>query len=186
MDRQTRLPLDASSHDPVTVLANHIADMALRECAFLDELWLKRHPTTYSALSKLQHQRFMTELTAFYCCACEDYLEWNFPANVDRFMEMLAAAIAHAATRDNFIANPPYSQFDVAGFRQWRYAARIGQSRSKLKFIPLHLRIDWMAARTALELRRILGDRNDDPNELSVIECRLAERLEWTAAELTG
>ena len=52
--------------------------------------------------------------------------------------------------------------------------------------MPRHLAVEWMAARTALALRQIISDTSDDPNELSKIEQRLAERLEWTAMELTG
>ena len=174
------------SRDPVGNLATLVAGMALRECAFLDELWAKRQPTRPDALVKRRHKQFMTELTAFYACACEDFLESVSLVRVDRFMEVVAGQVARAATRDRFIARPPYFRADLSEHRRKLYDARIRKSRSKLKLIPSHLRIEWMAARTALTLREIISDEADDPNELTKIECRLAERLEWTAAELTG
>ncbi len=174
------------SRDPVDILATLVAEMALRECAFLDELWARRQPNRSDALIKLRHRQFMTELTAFYSCACEDFLESVSLVRIDRFMEVVADQVARAATRDRFIAKPPYFRADLIEHRRRRYDNRIRESRSKLKLIPSHLRIDWMAARTALALRQIISGESDDPNELSNIECRVAERLEWTAAELTG
>ena len=174
------------SRDPVGNLATLVAEMALRECAFLDELWARRQPNRSAALIKWRHRQFMTELTAFYSCACEDFLESVSLVRVDRFMEVVAGQVARAATRDRFIARPPYFRADLVEHRRKRYDDRIRQSRSKLKLIPSHLRIEWMAARTALTLRQIISVESDDPNEVSKIECRLTERLEWTAAELTG
>jgi hypothetical protein len=101
-------------------------------------------------------------------------------------MDLVADEVARAATRDQFIARPPYFISDMPDHRRHRYGSRIEQSRSKLKFMPPHLAVEWMAARTALALREIISDTSDDPNELSKIEQRLAERLEWTATELTG
>jgi hypothetical protein len=43
-----------------------------------------------------------------------------------------------------------------------------------------------LAARTALELREIIRGEADSLIELSEIERKLAQRLEWTASELTG
>jgi hypothetical protein len=58
--------------------------------------------------------------------------------------------------------------------------------RSKLKLMPPHVRAEWLAARTALELRQIIRAESDDSNELGQIERALFARLRWTEAELTG
>jgi hypothetical protein len=174
------------SRDTVDMIAAVVAGMALRECTFVDRLWFKRQPTGHQGVVKLRHTQFMAELIAFYCCACEDFLESVFLFKVEPFMNLVADQAALAATHDQFIATPPYFESDLVEHRRKRYEQRIRESRSKLRLIPSHLRIEWTAARTALALRQIISHHLDDRNELSRIECRLAERLEWTAAELTG
>lgn len=172
--------------DPVDAVANLVAAMALRECTFLDELWIKRVSRTCDAQIKRRHKQFMAELTAYYSCICEHFLEIHSYQPAERFMDLVADEVARAATHDRFIAKPPYFSSDMPEHRRKRYGNRIGQVRSKLRFMPRHLAVEWMAARTALALREIISDTSDDPNELSRIEQSLAERLEWTAMELTG
>ena len=177
---------DRILRDPVTVIGTLVANMCLRECALLDELWIKRHPRPFDVLTKRRHRQFMRELIGYYSCVCEDFLECELPAPAERFMDLVADEAARSATRDHFLARPPYFQADLIGHRTRSYARRIRLSRSKLKLMPSHVKGDWLAARTALELRQIISDEADDPNELSRIELALFERLQWTARELTG
>jgi hypothetical protein len=128
----------------------------------------------------------MRELIAYYSCVCEDFLECELPAPAERFMDLVADEAAKSATRDRFLARPPYFRADLIELRRKRYAEHISRSRSKLRLMPAHVKAEWLAARTALELRQIISDESDDPNELSRIEVALFERLQWTARELTG
>jgi hypothetical protein len=160
--------------------------MCLRECVFLDQLWSNRHPRPFDVVTKRRHKQFMRELIGYYSCVCEDYLENELPEPIERFMDLVTHEVARCATIDPFLARPPYFLSDLIDLRQKRYVERIRGARSKLRVIPRHLIPEWLAARTALELRCILSDREDDPNELSRIEVTLFERLQWTARELTG
>jgi hypothetical protein len=105
---------------------------------------------------------------------------------MERFMDLVTHEVARYATVDAFLARPPYFLSDLIDHRQKRYVEGIHRSRAKLKLMPPHVKTEWLAARTALELRWILTDKSDDPNELSRIEVTLFERLLWTARELTG
>jgi hypothetical protein len=170
--------------DPVDILATLIAEMALHECAFLDALWFERHPTRCDALIKRRHKQFMMELTAYYSCVYEVFLEGRYGISTDRFMDLVADQVAQAATLDPFIARPPFFRSDTREHRSSRYASRITQLRSKSAASGWP--IDSLAARTALELREIIRGEADSLIELSEIERKLAQRLEWTARELTG
>ena len=172
--------------DPVTILGARIAEMCLRECEFLDALWIKRHPRPFDVVTKRRHRQFMRELIGYYSCVCEDFLEWELPASPQRFMDLVADEAAISATRDRFLARPPYFAADLIEYRKKSYGDHISESRSKLTLMPPHVRSEWLAARTALALRQIMSDESDDPNELSRIEAALFERLQWTARELTG
>src|SRR5688572_13041827 len=101
------------TRDPVNAVAALVATMALRESAFLDELWLKRQPTRCDALIKRRHKQFMTELTAYYFCACEHFLEIHSYLPAGRFLDLVADEVAREATHDRFIARPPYFLSDL-------------------------------------------------------------------------
>src|SRR5678815_3193470 len=66
---------DRNLRDPVADIGALVARIALRECAFLDELWNKRHPRPFDVLTKRRHRQFMKELVGYYACVCEDFLE---------------------------------------------------------------------------------------------------------------
>ena len=172
--------------DPVIDIGALVAAMCLRECAVLDEVWVKRHPRPLPVISKRRHRQFMRELIAYYSCVCEDFLDWELPDSMGRFMDLVTHEAARYATHDPLLARPPYFQADLIEITQRQYVERIHRARSKLKLMPPHLKGEWLAARTALELRQIIRDESDDPNELSRIEVTIYERLLWTARELTG
>jgi hypothetical protein len=153
--------------DSINVIGTLVADMCLRECAILDELRIKRHPRPFDVITKKCHRQFMRELIAYYLCVCEDFLESELPTPAERFMDMVADEAARSATRDRFLARPPYFQADLIERRTTSYARSISLSRSKLKLMPPHVKAEWLAARTALELRRIMSEKVDDPNELA-------------------
>jgi hypothetical protein len=177
---------DRNMQDPVAGIGALIAGMCLRESAFLDELWIKRNPRPFGVISKRRHRQFMRELIGYYSSVCEEFFECELPEPTGRFIDLVAHEAVRCATVDPFLARPPYFKADLVELRQKRYLERIDGARAKLKLMPSHVRAEWMAARTALELRQIICDPSDDANELSMIERILFERLQWTAGELTG
>ncbi len=136
--------------DPVDAVASLVATMALRECAFLDELWGRRQRVRSDEVMKQRHRQFMTELTAYYACVCEHFLEIHSYLPAGRFMDLVADEVAREATHDGFMARPPYFLSDLSEHRRKRYMDRIVAARAKLKLMPTHLAVEWMAARTAL------------------------------------
>jgi hypothetical protein len=169
---------DRILEDPATIIGTLVAKMCLRECAFLDALWIKRHPRPFDVVTKRRHRQFMRELIGYYSCVCEDFIECELPTPAERFMDLVADETAKSATQDLFLARPPYFQSDMIGCGARTYARRISMSRSKLKLIPPQVKAEWMAARTALALRQIISDKSDDANDLSRIEVTLYERLQ--------
>jgi hypothetical protein len=170
--------------DPARSMAASIATISLRECALLDEVWAARDSFQSVPRIKRRHRLFLSELLAYYCCVCEQYLDLN-DGDSARVMDAVSDETARLATVDPFIMRAPYYRADIPSFSRPRYLNRITERRAKHGEILPWLSRSFLAARTALELRLVMSGATDN-SDLSDFEIQLARRLEWTANELIG
>ena len=96
-----------SKIEPAHSIAALIAELSLRECALLDELWARRNPGRCVAMTKRRHKQFLSELLSLYCCACEQFLD-SSQGDVTWLIDAVVEEVAHLATIDRFILRPPY------------------------------------------------------------------------------
>ncbi len=170
--------------DPSRSMAALIAEIALRECALLDQLWAAREPSQSVPRMKRRHRMFLAELLAYYCCTCEQFLDQN-DGDATLLMDAVSEEASRLATFDPFIIRAPYFHADVPSVSKPRYLNRIAQRRAMNGQILPWLSRSFLAARAALELRRVMSGATDTSG-LSDFESQLAQRLEWTASELIG
>jgi hypothetical protein len=184
LNRLTFVPADGqpqASH----LVAGSIAEMSLRECAFLDELWIRRNPTRVMAAIKRRHKQFLAELLAFYCCITEQFLEIH-EEQVAWFVNSVAEEVAEKATRDGFIMMPPYFQSDQTHRRKARYHGYIVEKLSRARALAPCLSSEALVARAALDIRTLMDGAQSNLVEIGALESQVARRLDWTARELTG
>ena len=174
-----------SNPEPAHSIAVLIAELSLRECALLDELWARRNPGRCVAMTKRRHKQFLSELLSLYCCACEQFLDAS-QGDVTWLMDAVVEEVARLATIDRFILRPPYYRGDLIEVRRSLYLRRIAARRAKVGEILPWLSRGFLTARAALELRQLMGDQATSTDELSLLETQLARRLDWTVSELIG
>jgi hypothetical protein len=161
-----------------------IAEASLRECALLDRLWATRDSSQCVPLIKRRHRQFVAELLAFYCCACEQYLDQN-EGGAERVVDAVSEEAARLITKDPFVMREPYYRADLPAVSLPRYLNRISERRARNGQILPWLSRSFLAARAASELCQVMSGAAD-PSGLDDFEIQLAQRLEWTASELIG
>jgi hypothetical protein len=165
-------------------MAAMIAEVSLRECALLDRLWATRDSSRCVPRIKRRHRQFLSELLAFYCCACEQFLD-EHDGNSERVVDAVSEEVARLITKDPFVMHKPYYRADLPAVSLPRYLNRISERRARNGQILPWLSRNFLAARTASELCQVMG-RAADTAGLKDFEIQLAQHLEWTASELIG
>ena len=170
--------------EPARSMAALIAGVSLRECVLLDDVWATRDSFRSIPRIKRRHRMFLSELLAYYCCACEQFLDAN-DGDSARVMDVVSDEAARLATVDPFIMRPPYYRADIPSHSRPRYLNRLAERRAKKGEILPWLSRSFLAARTAIELRRLMSEATE-ASGLTIFELQIAQRLEWTANELVG
>jgi hypothetical protein len=165
-------------------MAAMIAEVSLRECALLDRLWATRDSSRCVPRIKRRHRQFLSELLAFYCCACEQFLD-EHDGNSERVVDAVSEEVARLITKDPFVMREPYYRADLPAVSLPRYLNRISERRARNGQVLPWLSRSFLAARTASELCQMMSGAADTFG-LDDFEIRLAQRLDWTASELIG
>jgi len=175
---------DMAEHDHLQrQIAQIIADLALRECTFLDELWMMRNKSTCAPLIKGRHKRFLTELLGYYGCLCGVFLRSDGAPLIHPFMQRLTSLIAIAALGDPATYHAPYFRADLPKVRMKRFHRRIVQRLEQFGDFSPDIAKEALIVSTADEIAYWMGPPASDYPELV---SQIARRLRWTADELLG
>ncbi len=131
-DKATSLIVAGRSARFADRCATAIADLSLRECGYLDELYLLHAPLICDPLRKRRHRQFLCELLAFYFCEIELLLRRNVPGITDRLLAPAVEMVARRATFDPVLDAPPHFISDQMPKRYERYKRRIDTARFHL------------------------------------------------------
>ncbi len=163
--------------------ATAIADLSIRECEYLDELYLLNTPRISDPARKRHHRLFLSELLAFYFCEIELLLRRNVPGITDRMLAPAVEMVARRATFDPVLDAPPHFISDLMPKRYERYKRRIDTARSRLN---CDIRDGDLARGAAREIAGIVLSDYTLSVASHALASQIEKRLEWTRAELVG